>query len=162
MEHWKTIEGFDKYQISSYGNVKNKVGKLLGERIDSNGYNRVRLYGNEIKNKLVHRLVADAFIPNQKNKKQINHKDGDKLNNNIDNLEWVTHSENQIHRYNELKKGIKGIKLIKDGIIYEFESLANASRELNLDAGNLSRLNNNKRNHYKGYKIFKTKTNADI
>jgi hypothetical protein len=156
MEQWKTIEGFNNYEVSSLGKVKNKTGKVLALRITSDGYNRVRLYGDSIKNKLVHRLVAEAFITNNdETKKQINHKDGDKLNNSIDNLEWVNHSENMVHKYHTLGKGICGIKLIKDDIVYEFKSLADASRELNLDGGNLSRLNNNKRNQYKGYKIYK-------
>jgi hypothetical protein len=155
MEQWKTIEGFDNYKISTLGNVKNKVNKKLSIRLTKEGYNRVRLYGNVIQNKCVHRLVAEAFISNEdKTKNYINHIDGNKLNNNIDNLEWVNHSENMIHCRQILNKGVCNIKLIKDNKIFEFNSIRSAADELNLDRGNLSRLFNNKINHCKGYKLF--------
>ena len=153
MEKWKNIEGFD-YVISSYGRVRHiRFKKCLNDRLSNGGYNRVSLYKDGIqKNYLVHRLVANAFITNNDNKPQVNHIDGDKLNNNIENLEWSTASENQIHRCDILKKGVRPISVEKDGVIFNFNSLAEASRNLCIDGGNLSRLLNGKRNIVRGYK----------
>jgi len=68
--------------------------------IKNSGYKTLILYsGNVAKNKMIHRLVASAFIPNPENKKEVNHKDGNKLNNNVENLEWCTPSENQYHSH---------------------------------------------------------------
>lgn len=155
MEIWQTIKNYENYQISNTGKVRNKHGKLLSERLSKLGYNRIVIYGNKPKNKFVHRLVAECFIPNPDNLPQVNHIDGNKLNNSIDNLEWVTRSGNQKHRYEILGKGLCNITLIKDGIIYEFKSIKEASKKLNLCAGALSRLNNNKRKKHKGYEIFR-------
>ena len=100
---------------------------------------------------MVHRLVAFAFIENTFNKPQVNHKDGNKLNNNVTNLEWNTRSENQTHRYDILKKGVKSISLYKDGIIYNFDSLREASHITGIDTGNISKLLNGIRSSVKGY-----------
>ena len=104
MEIWKDIVGYEgKYEISNKGNVKTlsykRTGKerLLSERITA-GYNRVALYNDgEISNKLVHRLVAEHFIPNPNNYKEVNHIDGNKLNNHFENLEWVSAKQNSTH-----------------------------------------------------------------
>ena len=103
MEKWKPIPGYEGlYEVSSYGRVKslekyryNNGGKqLLKERIlrpinNGNGYFMVRLYKNKTyKYYLIHRLVAEAFIPNPDNLPIINHRDEDKTNNVTDNLEW--------------------------------------------------------------------------
>lgn len=112
-EIWKDIKGFEGYyQISNYGNVKGltrKVKKWDGEKIIkekikiadlTKGYYRIALYKkNKIKKEQIHRLVATHFILNPENKPQVNHIDGNKLNNHVSNLEWVTQSENQIHAY---------------------------------------------------------------
>ena len=154
-EIYKKIKNYSNYSISNFGNVtNNNTNKLLKIRFD-NGYNRVRLYNeNGGKNFSVHRLVGEYFIPNENNKPQINHKDGNKLNNHFSNLEWNTHSENQLHRYEILQKGTKKINLIKDNIIYSFNSLKECGLELNLDSGNLSRLLNGKYKKVKGYKLY--------
>lgn len=109
METWKTIEEPDfqmkvKYEISSKGRVRNPNGRLLSTWPSDTGYTVVNItcFGGNKKCK-VHRLVAKAFIPNPDNKLQVNHKDGDKLNNCVDNLEWVTASENIQH---SLKNGL--------------------------------------------------------
>ena len=159
MEKWIKIKNFEDYEINEKGEIKNKFGKNLKERISKLGYNRVRLYNNKekiIKNCLVHRLVAFCFIDNIDNTKNlINHKDGNKLNNNVDNLEWCNHKENMIHNIYVLKNKIKNIKLIKDNKFYEFESIKEASDSLNIDSGCLCRLNNDKRKTCKGYKKYK-------
>ena len=114
-EIWKDIKDYEGlYQISNYGNVKslpkerrNRRGvyiqkeKLLSLTNTSTGYKKVELVKDgKRKGFKVHRLVAQAFIPNPDEKPQVNHIDGDKTNNYVDNLEWVTASENSIHAYN--------------------------------------------------------------
>lgn len=98
-EIWKIIPEFPIYKISNYGNIKNRK-KILKQQIVASGYSSIKLNNENIKNKkfLIHVLVAIAFIPNPDNKPTVNHKDHNKLNNNIDNLEWATMKEQNIHR----------------------------------------------------------------
>lgn len=125
-EIWKNIKGFSKYQISNFGNVR-KINKdyrcpkykLLKIYIQYNGYSNVSLHDKKgYHKKLIHRLVAQAFIPNLENKPTVNHKDGNKQNNCVDNLEWATYNENLVHSINVLKinrntdKQIKSAKII--------------------------------------------------
>ena len=96
MEIWKDIKGFEgKYQVSNYGNVKslnyNRTGKerLLKQNIDKYSYHNIHLYSyGKDKRFLIHRIVAEAFIPNPDNLPYVNHKDENKKNNCADNLEW--------------------------------------------------------------------------
>lgn len=118
------IKGYENYEISSLGRVKSKdrvVSCCGGKRKFSyhrneavltehivGGYMQIQLMKNS-KNKgfKIHRLVAEAFIPNPKNKPHVNHKDGNKLNNNITNLEWCDRFENMRHAY---KNGLLRLK----------------------------------------------------
>ena len=94
----------DKYVVFSTGDVFNLHGAKMVGMIDRCGYHEIVLNGKPYR---VHRLVAEAFIPNTENKPCINHKDGNKQNNNADNLEWCTHSENTIHSFkNGLQKKV--------------------------------------------------------
>jgi hypothetical protein len=119
MEIWRDIQGYEGYyKISNYGNIisyekkywiklnnsygiKKEIKMKL--RIKNNGYESITLYKNTKKKYcLVHRLVAMTFIPNPENKPQINHIDGNKQNNHVNNLEWCTLSENVLHAFNVL------------------------------------------------------------
>jgi DNA-binding XRE family transcriptional regulator len=125
MEIWKAIPQYEGvYEVSNLGQVKclerfvNGKGKgkklvleqIINPQIDK-GYFRVNLYKNgKLKRIAVHRLVAIAFIPNQEEKPQVNHINGIKTDNRLENLEWVTLSENMIHAYKEnllVRKGEK-------------------------------------------------------
>lgn len=118
-EVWVDIQGYEGlYAISNYGRVKSyprlvrcgKTGhRMMGGNLLTPGkqpstygnYHYVTLCNSESckKNHLIHRLVAEAFIPNPENKPQVNHKDGDPSNNHVSNLEWATNSENGLHAY---------------------------------------------------------------
>lgn len=103
-ELWKDIEGFEGlYQVSNLGNVKSlkrniilKPGVVAYRKTKESGYYIVNLKSKPF---YIHRLVAEAFIPNSENKPQINHIDCNKRNNNVKNLEWVTREENIQHAY---------------------------------------------------------------
>lgn len=103
MVNWlpvKKFEGF--YSISDTGLVMSeRSGKLLKPSISNVGYYRIMLSlaGATLRTH-IHRLVAEAFIPNPDRKPCVNHKDANKLNNNVENLEWVTYRENTMHAYN--------------------------------------------------------------
>ena len=103
-EVWKKIpsdliDGLKQCLISSHGRVKNSKGRITCGYLHTNGYIKVHL---SKKTYSLHRLLAKIFISNLENKEQVNHKDGDKQNNSIDNLEWTTASEKCVHRSNEI------------------------------------------------------------
>lgn len=102
---WKPIEDYPWYEVSDRGDVRNsRTNKILGRRLDKDGYRQVQLYNNGAAlNHKVHRLVAEAFIPKDDRRDQVNHLNGDKEDNRAENLQWCTRSENTRHAYGELK-----------------------------------------------------------
>lgn len=99
-EEWKGIKDYENYEVSNLGNIRNKkTGRIL-KSYNKGGYVVVGLSKTKGKNFQVHRLVCQAFIPNPENKPQVNHKDKNGLNNNVENLEWMSVLENNIHRSN--------------------------------------------------------------
>ena len=94
-EIWKSIEGYENYEVSTLGNVKNiKTGKLLKPRPAHHGYLRVCLWNPNPKDFKIHRLVAKTFIPNPFNLDTVDHINGITYQNNVENLQWMTRSEN--------------------------------------------------------------------
>lgn len=136
-EIWKEVKGTNgKYKVSSFGRVIGAYGKLVKPVPTPKGYVRVKIwYGSTYRTRMVHRIVAEAFIPKPDGKTQINHIDGDKTNNRIDNLEWCTQSENMRHRIDVLgikptsSKGAK-VKCVETGEV--FRSTAEAARSVGL------------------------------
>ena len=155
-EKFKNIYGYNgKYQISNYGRVKSmffinknincKREKILKNILKKEGYYKVSLYkDNKIYSKLVHRLVANNFINKEKGKNIINHKDEDKSNNRIDNLEWCDYKYNCnygnrnnkifLKNFNEPKKIFKKVLQFdkKGNFIKEYENICIAEKETSI------------------------------
>ena len=125
-EEYRKIEGYENYSISNFGNVKNnQTGKML-KPSNVKGYLSVKLNN---KSNLIHRLIANAFIPNPDNKPFIDHIDNNRANNNINNLRWATPSENN---YNQKlgkrnKSGFKGVHQIKETGFYRAQIQVNGN-----------------------------------
>ena len=162
-EIWKDIKDYEgMYQVSNLGNIRSLdryinqkgisgktykrfiKGKQIMSSKDLNGYLHVILHKNS-KYKIfrIHQLVAQMFISNPENKKQINHIDGNKQNNSVTNLEWVTIRENHIHAYKTgLHKAPKKKCIQKDlegNILRIWESLKQINEEMGYDASAISR-----------------------
>ena len=118
-EFWKSIEGYETYSVSTFGNVRNNLTSRILKGAKSGRINnlhlQVCLYNKIRKHLFIHRLVALAFIPNFENKEQVDHIDNNPNNNNLSNLRWATSQENlrnsQIASNNT--SGIKGITFDK-------------------------------------------------
>ena len=139
-EEWRDIKGFERlYQVSNLGNVRRIIGKkerIVKQSPNNQGYLRLTLCKNNVKySKRVHRLVAEAFLPNPDNLPEVNHKDECKTNNRADNLEWCTAQYN--HDYSQ---SIPIIQYSKDGVFIKvWKSMREAARELNIQQGHIGR-----------------------
>jgi hypothetical protein len=110
MEEWLDIKGYEGYKVSNTGKVFSlKSKKELKKCKNISGYHIVGLTNKKTKTFLVHRLVAEAFLPRVKDLNVINHKDRNKINNSVDNLEWCNTRYNNLHYY----KASEGLKYWK-------------------------------------------------
>jgi len=98
-KEWRPVAGFDKYEVSNYGEVRNvETGRILAPSTHNCGYLKYGLWKNgELSSRYAHRLVAEAFLPNPDNHRTVNHIDGCKKNNHLFNLQWASDSENISH-----------------------------------------------------------------
>jgi hypothetical protein len=148
-----TIHGNKKYYVSNLGRFKNSQGIIRDNyKVGEYGYIRVYIYN---KTYAVHRLIAFAFLENPDNKEQVNHIDGNKLNNSVQNLNWVSCSENQLHKFqtglgNSFTKKIVQYDLEMNKI-KEFTSIAGAAKELNIGKTNINGVLKNRRNTAGGF-----------
>jgi hypothetical protein len=140
-EIWLPVNNYEgKYIVSNNGIIKSlhqrSYNKILIQRIDRAGYFTVRLskHGTDY-TKYVHRILAEAFVLNPENKPIVNHKDGNKLNNAIENLEWVLQSENVKHAYKLgfIHGGKRNAKVIDICTGQEFESIKEAAKVLSIN-----------------------------
>lgn len=158
-EIWRDVKGYeDIYQVSNKGQVKrleivivdkndkkyHKKERILKGSIDGNGYLQVQLYDDKGRKKSlrVNRLVAEVFISNIENKSQVNHKDENKTNNRVENLEWVTAKENCNYgtRNERLAKARSKsvIQYTKDKVLVKvWPSTCEAGRQLEISQGNI-------------------------
>ena len=145
---WKSIQGYEGYyEVSDNGDVRSvdryvknhgdfvrKLnGKMMKQTIANNGYYVVNLRKNRTSNVVcVHRLVAEAFIENPEHKDTVNHIDGNKLNNNVENLEWATYSENNVHAITTKLRSPRGNRIFQydkmGNLVAEYPSACEASR----------------------------------
>ena len=134
IEEFRDIPGYEGlYEVSNLGRVR-RNGKIL-KPYDNDGYLRVDLFKNGIVRKfLIHRLVAQAFIPNPKNLPQINHKDEDKTNNTVENLEWC---DNKYNINYSLAKPVLQFDL-NGNFIKEWPSAKKVEEELGIHQQNIS------------------------
>jgi hypothetical protein len=131
----KTIQGYENYSVAEDGRVfNNKTGRELKYTYINTGYRRVGICRNnkQIKH-LVHRLVAEAYVPNPDNKPCVNHLDKNKLNNHASNLEWCTSQENHRHSWANGRKS----KKISPETIAKREATKKANREAKLLTNNV-------------------------
>jgi len=161
-EIWKQVilENVDmenkQYFVSNLGRYKNSSGTIMSNyKVNENGYIRVYIFN---KTYALHRLVALTFIENPENKEQVNHIDGNKLNNAVSNLEFVTNQENQIHKFqiglgNNFTRKITQYDLQMNKI-KDFNSIVEASKELNIGKSNIRGLLTNNGKSAGGF-IFK-------
>lgn len=172
MEIWKDVVGYETlYQVSNLGRVKSldmklpykrhgnncfrvRKGKILTPAIMKNGYLRVEMSKDGThKLNLVHRIVANAFIPNLNRYKEINHKNCDKCDNRVENLEWCDSSYNKKHALeNKLYKTEKPILQLKNGVVIkEYKSAMECKRQTGFSPQNIGKVALGKRKSAYGY-----------
>lgn len=140
MEQWKNIDIATNYEVSNMGNVRNtKTGQILNPGISGNGYKQVSLKmidTGKFRKQYVHRLVAQYWLDNPENKREVNHKNLDRTDNRVENLEWLTSSENQKHKFENSDYKTSNRAVIQldlnDNVITVFDSVVAAARELGI------------------------------
>jgi hypothetical protein len=133
-EMWKPIENYGNYEVSSLGKIRNiKTGRMM-KSCSKGGYSIVGLCNKKVKTFQIHRLVAIAFLENPENKAHVNHKDKNGLNNTLENLEWATPLENNIHKStNVIQTTNQNIKIYKVDIhtkekLEKYDSIESAAK----------------------------------
>lgn len=172
------VRSLDRRVSSKLGSFRFAKGVLMKQQISKKGYHTIILHKDgKASTKQVHRLVAEAFIPNNENLPQVNHKDTNKDNNNVDNLEWITNYDNMQHaiknncfpRYTEKRKiaALKNLSIaaenrkrkvvqkdLNNNIINQFDSIIEAARYLGKESLNahISQCCKNERNQCMGFR----------
>lgn len=163
-EVWKSIKGYPKYQVSNLGRVKSlsymRTGreKVLSLKKTRCGYMTFWIYNKGLRQmKLVHRLVAEAFIPNPENKQHVNHINGDKMNNQTSNLEWCSQSENEKHAFltGLKRKPTNKYKVLqfdqKGNLLKEWNSAKEITETLGISKSQIAKCANNQQATSQGF-----------
>lgn len=154
METWKELKGHQDYMVSSYGRIKRiDTGKIYAGTINNKGYIRFDLSENGKRFVVAgHRAVAEAFLPPIYGKTLVNHKDGNKCNNCVNNLEWCTPHENSMHAFHVLNvrpSKMISVMCIETGVIYE--SMLEAERKTGINNVLIHRCISGKRKSTHGF-----------
>lgn len=130
--YWKEIKGYPHLLVSRTGKVwTTTYNRELGQFLTNRGYLTVKLCKDKtIRSIGVHRLVAEAFIPNPDNLPCVDHIDGNKLNNNVENLQWISHSDNMRKACKQQDRKPKPVICIETGKVYK--TIKEANRELHI------------------------------
>ena len=157
-ELWKVIEDHPNYMVSTHGNVLNiKRSRLLACPVGSNGYRQVLLYNDGKRtNALVHRLVASAFLENPNDLRTVNHKDEDKLNNNLLNLEWMSDQQNIEYSSAKLYKFIN-----PKGELVIIHNMRKFCREFDLHQGAMCAVHRGEATHHKQWRALDGNSKGD-
>lgn len=162
IQEWYNISGFDNYEITKTGNVRNKNTLVeFKPKSDKDGYLEVgiRRDGKRFY-KRIHRLVAETFLPNLDNLPLVNHKNGIKNDNRVDNLEWCTYSYNSKHSFETLgRKGYNGgtnkviskVDAITGEVLNTYNSITDASESVGVNKTAISHVINGRSKTCKGY-----------
>lgn len=130
-EYYLPSQQYPKYEVSNFGNVRNIRSGTVRKQTDRKGYRKIRINNKDVS---IHRLVAETFLEQEHDGLQVNHKDGNKANNRVDNLEWVEASENVKHAYRTgLKQhsgGTPPIQILDEDSGKIYESAAECAREI--------------------------------
>ena len=150
MEYWKQIEGYPHLLVSKTGQVwTTTYNRLLKQHITNRGYAQVSLSKDKtVKPAHVHRLVAQAFIPNPDNLPTVDHIDGNKLNNNVENLQWLSYKDNTRKAGEIKKRTAKPVFCQETNTVYK--SVHQAGKELNIKDAIISSIANGEFPHYHG------------
>jgi hypothetical protein len=172
-EAWKDVPGYEGiYEASTMGRVRSLKydshyrGRILKGTTGKNGYKIIALWKDgRSKSETIHRVVAKTFLVNPLNKRTVNHKNGNKTDNRVQNLEWSTDSENNQHAFDFLGRkgiGLKGnknghsrkiVQLTMRGIeVRTFDCIRDAEVETNIKHENISKVARGKRSHAGGFK----------
>lgn len=160
-EEWRDVAGYEQgYRISNLGRIySKKLKRVLTPPVDKDGYYRVGLWKNqEVSKQRLHRIVALHFIPNPEDKPVVNHINGDKKDNRVQNLEWNTVLENEQHSRRVLGKvipphGHKSLTLVKDSEELVFTSTREAMAFLRCSGQSFRRLKDGLKNTINGYAL---------
>lgn len=152
-EVWKQSSEVERLEVSNFGRVRNLQTKKMLTGYNHDGYIRVS-------HKFVHRLVAKEFIPNPENKSSVNHIDGNKTNNHVENLEWCTLEENNKHAIEvlgsiERKLTIEQVEQLRQDVVnHKYKSLREICRKFNMNRDCISDILDNK--------TYKTETSKPV
>lgn len=151
---WMTVKDFPNYSVNNFGQIRNeKTGNLMKPHVTKDGYLRIKLTSTGSKMLSVHRVVAEAFLPNPDSKPMINHINGIKTDNRVENLEWCTNSENQIHGRRVLghQPGFASKRVVCVETGKKYETLMDAAYDCGTDVSSIAKCAKHKRKTAAGY-----------